>query len=677
MKVAGTRTYRRFLRIVLASTLLACAAAVGAAPASAMQVVEPDGSVILAWGDVEVTRIGADGVPDGEVYDISPEPHFPSDRLNPEESHLMDLGVAPDGVVTAVWLNIEGQARIVTRQIAPDGTPLGEPVELASGEEIHTRARLGVGPDGTATVVWNRLSSPGNELVARRIAPDGTPEDEIQVLSAPGSTAWWPEMAMAPDGTATVVWSDRDEAGNALLLERRIAPDGTLVATNVVASNEGLDPKPYFDEPRIGGGADGSAIVLWETRGAVDELWSRRIAPDGSLDPPQLLDSFDASTKYRFPRLAVAPDGSASVIWKAKPDMKVLSLDSDGIPGEAHLITYKGDPLPAEPKWQGQEPLLQIAPDGTRYVFWGSGCEGEWCLYFGTLQSDGSIAEAQLVDQGKSLAWWQSAFFDDGSGTLIWGHLFSHEPNRIDLRARKLTADGTLGPIGEAFIGDLSPLLRTYGQELDFGQVEAGSHANRSVDVWVMTDEALGSFSPSIEGADGDEFAIESSTCGPQLSYPAVCSVSVSFSPNAVGPAEAELVLEAGEGFEPTSVPLSGEGVPALAPSPPQPPPPAPLVVGIGKPAVDLAAGSASLPVLVPGPGSVTIYGPCVGGPEQARSLQVSAAGSVDFEIVAKGRCRRQLLRTGTTRFGVRVLFTAADGQATVDHRPVRLWLTD
>lgn len=678
MPVGIGQRSRGLLRAAIALAVVACALAATTGTASALRVLEPDGSVIVAWGDVNVTRIAPDGIPDGDVHDISPEPHIPSDRLHPEESHLEAIGAAPDGVVTVVWLNIEeSQARIVSRRLAADGTPLGEPVVLASGEEEHTRVALGVGPDGTATVVWNRLASPGTELVARRIAPDGTPEEGVQVLSGPEPLAYWPDLAMAPDGTATVVWSERAGADTRALVERRIEPDGTLEpTTNTLDSTAAYDPHGYLGEPEVEGAADGSAVALWEHVGADDELWARRIEPDGSLQDARLLDSFTSSTNYRFPRLAVAPDGSATVSWRSEGNVKVLDLDSDGVPGIVHPITNEGAPLPAEPYFLAAPPLLEISPDGDRYVFWGADCEGDWCLYFGILAGDGSLGDVQQVDRAKTLSWWEPALAADGSGTLIWGHLYSHEPIRSELRARKLEADGTLGPIGEVFNGDSSPVLTAHGRKLEFGEVEVGSEASRPAQVSVLTDEAIGPSSASVEGADAGRFAVEGSTCGPQLAYPATCSVTVSFSPIALGSAEAELVLEAGENKEPAVIPLAGEGTPPLPGPPPPPAPPQPPApeVHLGKALLD-PTGKATLPVVVPGPGFVKLYGPCIGGADEARSAQVTGAGTVELEIIAKGHCRRQLLRRGWTRFGVRVVFTGADGQVAIEHRPVRLKL--
>ena len=185
---------------------------------------------------------------------------------------------------------------------------------------------LGVGPDGTATVAWSKPGAPpGAEMVARRIAPDGTPEEGVQVLSGPEPLAYWPDLAMAPDGAATVVWSERAGADGRALVERRIEPDGTLEpTTNTLDSTAAYDPVGYFGEPEVEGAADGSAVALWEHVGADDELWARRIEPDGSWVTPSFWTASAPPANYRFPRLAVAPDGSATVSWRSEGNVKVL-----------------------------------------------------------------------------------------------------------------------------------------------------------------------------------------------------------------------------------------------------------------------------------------------------------------------------------------------------------------
>jgi hypothetical protein len=661
---------RRLLgRLGLGIALLCCAALVGPASASALQAVAPDGSVFVAWGDVEVTRIDPDGVPSGVVYDIAPEAQLPSSYEQTENSHLTNMAVAPDGTVTLVWLDIvHWDARIMTRQLAPDGTPLGEPVAIATGQEIHIVPRLGIGPDGTATVTWGRLVGPGSEVAVRRIAPDGTPEEGTQVLSAPGASVYRPAMAMAPDGTATVVWTENGEGDSDLLMERRIAPDGT---PDPVTHQLGESPWA-MDEPQVEDAADGTAAVLWdqwELEGD-NQLWTRRIKPDGSPEASGHL--LDEAPTIAFANLAVAPDGTSLVTWSIGHEQwREAFVEPDGTPAATQPITLAGSQFE---RWPG----VATTPDNRFILTWADICGSEECNRTGEIEESGEIADPVTFEEGGALGGGNAIYLPDGTGNLVWSQTFSiWDPAAI--RTRRVAPDGTLGQIYDLVAGEAGPLVKTDLKELDFGEVEIGSSLVRSVPLFVGSIEPLGTFSVSIAGPDADRFQVDGSTCGPDDATPTNCHVSVSFAPSSSGPASAELVIDAGTHGVPVTLPLAGTGTspaPELpAPPPPSAAPPSSPQVQLGKPALDSSTGTASLPVTVPAAGTVTISGPCVGGPVAARSAQIAAAGTVEIQVLAKSHCRGQLLRTGTTRFGVVVTFTASDGQATVDYRPVRLRL--
>ena len=55
-------------------------------------------------------------------------------------------------------------------------------------------------------MVWVRSDGANFVVQARWIAPDGTLGEETQELSATGRDAGEPQVAIAPDGVATVVW---------------------------------------------------------------------------------------------------------------------------------------------------------------------------------------------------------------------------------------------------------------------------------------------------------------------------------------------------------------------------------------------------------------------------------------------------------------------------------------
>ncbi len=651
-------------RLILATALALVALMATASSAWAIQAVAPDGSVFVAWEAVQVTRIAPDGVPSGVITDIAPEPQVPPSREQTENSHVTGIAVAPSGVVTVVWLDIVSwSARIMTRRLAADGTPLGEPVELAAGQEIHIRPQLGLAPDGTATVAWGRPTSSGGEIAMRRIAPDGTP-GAVQTITSDGDP-YRLHMATAPDGTATVVWNRKEEDGT-LLMERRVAPDGTLEPeTHQLGASDWA-----MGEPQVALAADGTARVLWERWGHTDdeEIWTRQVEPDGSPEPEGHL--LDAAEGIGLADLEVAPDGTALATWSANPGgRRAAFIAADGTPATAGPITVAGSPLA---EW----PSIVATPDSGFMLSWHGQCGPKQCVQVGEIEEDREVAVPITLDEGGRVGRGEGIFLPDGTGSYVWSQGFLANGDGA-LRTRRVGPDGTLGPIHDLYQPAPQPLVNLFPGPLDFATVTVGSSSSRVVGVFVASVEPLGTFSTSIAGPDADQFEIGGTTCSAADAHPTNCTVTVSFTPEASGPAAAELVVTAGAGSLPATVALSGEGV-ARAPEPSPPPAQPPVAepqLQLGKPRVDSAAGSAILPVEVPGPGTVRFYGPCVGGPEEARLMQVDAAGSVELAIVAKGHCRRQLLRKGATRFGVRVVFSGADGQDTVQHRPVALRL--
>src|SRR5215218_5451718 len=108
--------------------------------------------------------------------------------------------------------------------------PSGGSADPAQAADLAPAAEMAAGPDvdvgdnGTATVVWSARSAGEFGVFARQIEADGS-RRAAQLLSAPGGDALAPRVAMAPDGTAVVVWIGWDGA-SFRVQERRIAAGG-------------------------------------------------------------------------------------------------------------------------------------------------------------------------------------------------------------------------------------------------------------------------------------------------------------------------------------------------------------------------------------------------------------------------------------------------------------------
>jgi hypothetical protein len=177
------------------------------------------------------------------------------------------------------------------------------------------------------------MDSAGNGVLAWREFDEATGNDRIRVATrtpggylsrvefatqgyaspASGGNASTPRVAVAPDGTAIVVWS-RYITGTRLIETRfRSGADGTWSQIETVAQN------PEVAVPDVGISPDGNAAIAW-VQG--QEIRSRTRRPNGTFETAQTVYTLLASGP--FPRLggplvAVDAAGNQLLTWSDAP----------------------------------------------------------------------------------------------------------------------------------------------------------------------------------------------------------------------------------------------------------------------------------------------------------------------------------------------------------------------
>ncbi len=317
----------------------------------------PDGAATVTWyrnsdgvaHRVHARRIATDGTL-GEVLDLS---------APGRDGWFPHLGIGPDGVATVAWERNDGVVdRVQARRVAPDGT-LGDVLDLSPPGEPASFPQIAVSPDGAATVIWSSHEGPAPRVQAVRIAPDGTLGD-VQDVSAPGVNSLTPRVAAAPDGSATVTWA-RVDGAYSRVQARRIGPDGTL--------GDVLDLSPSDADgaaPRLAVGGDGVATVAWlRPAGSAASVQARQIDPDGTLG--DVLDLSTPSREQGTPEVAAGPEGDVTVTWAGGDQygygrpVQAVRLNADGT---------HSDLLDLSP--YGFSPDLALWPDGTATFVWQS-----------------------------------------------------------------------------------------------------------------------------------------------------------------------------------------------------------------------------------------------------------------------------------------------------------------
>ncbi len=398
-------------------------AAAGEMASGPRLAVAPDGTATVVWSarqgstfTVYQRRIGPDGVPQSGVTALSAPGQ---DALAPA------VAVAPDGTATVAWIRFDGANFVVqVRRITPDGGLGAEALNFSGAGGDAAAPQVAVAPDGTATVVWKRFNGSNDVVQERQMAADGTREASGHPLSAPGRDAVEPQVAVAPDGTSLVVWS-RLDGSDSIVQGRQVLPGGDPAASAADLSAGGESAVG----PQVGLDDDGTATVVWSRFDGVSSIIQARRVSAAGVPGPDVDDLSVAGRSAAEPRVAVNPDGIAIVVWDR--------LDGSNRIVQARRIGASGEPSPgvldlSAAGRDAAEPQVAIADDGAATVVWtrfdgsdfivqrrGVGANGTPAASVAGLSAAGRGAAepvVALVAPGSSLALWKRF---DGAGEVV------------------------------------------------------------------------------------------------------------------------------------------------------------------------------------------------------------------------------------------------------------------
>ncbi|HMI81377.1 MAG TPA: glycosyl hydrolase, partial [Solirubrobacterales bacterium] len=346
-----------------------------------------------------------------------------------------DVAVAADGTATVVWSARSGaNFRVFARRIDADGRR-GATVALSAIDNDALDPQIDVAPDGTAVVAWTRSDGANLRVQERRIGPGGTPEDATRTLSGSGQHALDPEVAVAPDGAALVVWK-RFDGFHYLVQSRLIESDGTAEGTSQRLSEQKQDAV----EPQVAVAPDGTATVVWSRfDGADSVVQARRVGPDGT--PAATTANLSAAGESAIqPRLEVDADGNATVVWNrfdgASWIVQTRRLSPAGTPGVVRDLSATGR--------SAAEPQLALGPEGEATVVWDRFDGTGFVVQARRLSATGAIASLplNLSAAGADAAEPAVNVAPSGTATVLWSRF---DGANFVVQGREVGAGGTLG----------------------------------------------------------------------------------------------------------------------------------------------------------------------------------------------------------------------------------------
>lgn len=277
------------------------------------------------------------------------------------------------------------------------------------------RPKAAMAPDGTAIVVWHELSPGGFERIrALWRVPGGDWETLAETVSATGQGAevGSPSVAIGPGGRAVVVWPQGATVGSSAALVREGTRAGWAAIDDLSAPGVGaLGPDVALD-------AAGGAVAVWRQSAAGSAgLWSA--ARQGGAAWPDPASAVQLASSSNGFRLAGAPNGDVIVGWVTNPPA--------GTEKDAWVRSRRG---------------------GT----WAAGS-----LLSGQFATDATPPDVAVDATGRELAVWKQLTSPEDSGWMslrepgpsVWT---APAPITADPGDGVYSSDGVLNGRGEAFV---------------------------------------------------------------------------------------------------------------------------------------------------------------------------------------------------------------------------------
>ncbi len=251
------------------------------------------------------------------------------------------------------------------------------------------------------------------------------------VVQAPDGRAMHPDVALASDGTAHVVWQQIAAGEPFDVFHATLGSDGSVSAADnlsregkVVAAASGLDARsaryPASVRPALAIGADDVPVIAWQdNRFDVDPLWTGQTGRGEGTDPDdwqiavrspgqaiEFLGAADAADRHVD--VLVDNDGRTHLVWTAKPLQAAganLSLQAAVRASGAEAFAPP-QPVGAYAASSARSPRLGLDADGHAQLAWFDSRSADWRWRVMTAAFDNGAWDAPRLHAGRGVSSW-------------------------------------------------------------------------------------------------------------------------------------------------------------------------------------------------------------------------------------------------------------------------------
>jgi hypothetical protein len=259
----------------------------------------PAGDALIVWStDIVQARARSASGTLGPIMKLS--------RVNSAAPQVA-MNASSDAIV--VWRRFDEKnsvIRIDARARSASGV-LGPVQTLSDSTQNADVPQVAITDAGDAMVVWRHFDGTNWRIQARTRFADGT-LGPVRMVSKTNEDGQGPKVVLDADGTALVVWQSsvgHIEAAQGSLTEKFGAVKAISDGTDTFKANS----------PVVALDGDGNALIAWtlalESAGGASVVEARTRAASGKLGPIMTLSEERANA----PKIAGGADGSAVLIW--------------------------------------------------------------------------------------------------------------------------------------------------------------------------------------------------------------------------------------------------------------------------------------------------------------------------------------------------------------------------
>lgn len=302
--------------------------------------------------------------------------------------------------------------------------------ENAGGSDQVTPV-IAVAPDGSFIIAWSDERNGNRDIYARQFTANGVPQGEIFRVNDDEGTADQVRPAIAVDdaGNFVIAWEDLRRS-NFDIYAQRYSVDGVPQGTNFLVNDDTGDAFQY--EPSVAMNATGQFVIVWsDSRPEGGRIYAQRYDREGTPQGANFrVTDENVGSSQLFPVIALDNSGSFLVAWSEKRygniDIYAQRFAADGSPLGASFLVNDGGVNSNE-----EFAALAVNDSGTFLVTWQDERNWNYNIYAQCYTRDGVAQGTNFLvndDSGKSYQGSPAVATDDsGNFLIIWED--GREPN--------------------------------------------------------------------------------------------------------------------------------------------------------------------------------------------------------------------------------------------------------